>query len=116
METCGPVSEGSITLSKKPLKNVGGWGRKDKAEANNCFGTEYRKTLKLALAAEKVTVVPHVCQGEITERIREGELTCSAQLLTMEKQTKHWELDQSRDPGTEPIKETAQSPTTLPLS
>lgn len=73
---------------------------------------------KFALFAGNVTVVPHSCQRQITERIHERELTCPAQLLAMAgKGNKTLGMkDQRRDTGTGPIKKGAQPSTTLLLS
>lgn len=63
-------------------------------------------------------MVRHGCQGQITERISEGELTCPAQLLAMASKANKTPgtKEQIRDAGTEPIKKTARPSTTLSLS
>jgi len=63
-------------------------------------------------------VVPDGCQGETTERICEGELTCPDQLLAMAGKANKTRRskDKSRDTGTGPAKKTAQPSTTLSSS
>lgn len=79
---------------------------REKADAGDVSKLNVEKCCKIAYSEGNITVVPHSCQAEITERLLKREVIGPARILpTASKPIKVLGFeDQSRETGTEPIK------------